>query len=893
MFRWRAVHLVLAVYGFLTAISAFVAVYALFLIPSDPRNSIFLGLSLQRLIMPGGIFLIGIILTGLSVNALRDRPWSDGIWLLLFGQERLAKGIRWGAALVLLAGLTVSFMPLYRFGEYQDYFIRISPIVDWMTFVSLLTFVTAWIQKYGLHWRLFLSILHTQKTALTIALISAITFALIWVFVAKTGMGLTVGDGYWYEVGVPVLPLQVIFAFAIGMGVFFLERSSVSARLPARVDLLVFFLLWGITAFFWAREPLRSSFFAPGPLSPGNTYHPYSDASSFDLGSQFALIGQGINNGVFFDRALYMAFLAFLHSLVGQDYVQVVTLQTAIFAVLPAIMYFLGKEIHSRSFGITFAVLTLLRGINGLAAGSMINLANQKQMLTDFPMLIFAAWFALVSVKWLKLPGKNYTYALWAGGVAGLAVMLRTNALFLVLLAALLAAIVYWRQKVHGLVVGFLLVITMFASTFAWGFYNDGSIFDVYLYRILLVIEARYPQPAFPESQGNGSSSVDLAYRNQRTSKPYTPHSASASQSRLAAQDQPVSLPQPSVNTTGEDDEIKPIPVFVTLHFLHNIVTSALILPTSPDLHNLRYTLKADDSIWKSDWSGDLALGTVIFLAINLLLVSLGMGVSWNSGGLAGLVPLGTFIFYDLSNAFARTSGGRYVVPIDWVVLFYFALGLFQVVQWGMGLSGFSPGDDVKNSSTVPNGDGAVWTWEPIKKAPLIILVFLLIGTSLPALSQIYPRRYVAQTRNEMITLLDQEGYLQKMGFDKDALTALSRQSSAFKIINGRALYPRSFWENEGIPKKRNPYSVMGFPRIAFMVVGPHGASAVILPQEDIPYFPNAADVYVLGCQKDDYIDALAVLVLDDQQVVYVRQPSSPLECPLPQPVCNENHVCQ
>jgi hypothetical protein len=893
MFRKRLVNPALVIYGVLTSISAFVALLALFLIPSDPGNGIFLGLSLQRLIMMGGVSLAGVTLAVLAAKAYFDESWSERARLFLFGHGTFAKGIRWVAVLAFISGLIVSLLPLYRFGEFQDYFIRISPVVDWLTFVSFLTFMAGWVDAYGLHWRHFLSILHTQKTVLNITFISITFFALIWVFIAATGMGLRVGDGYWYEAGVPILPLQAIFAFAIGMGVFFLGRSSLSARLPVWSDLFVFFLLWGVTAFLWAREPLRSSFFAPGPLSPDNAFYPYSDAAAFDLGSQFALIGQGINNSVFFDRALYMAFLVFLHMLAGQDYVQVVTLQAAIYAVLPAILYLLGKAVHSRSFGVTLAVLTILRGVNGLAAGSMINLANQKQMLTDFPMLIFAAWFALVVVKWLKAPGKNYLYALWAGGVAGLAVMLRTNALFLVLFEVPLAGIVYWRQKTHGALVGALLVLAMFASTFAWGFYNDKSIIDVYIYRIRLVIDARYPQPAMPVPQGSNPSLFDLGFRDQGSSKSGGFHLASSSESRIATPVQQAPISQSAVRAARENDEINPIPVFVTLHFLHNMVTSVLILPTTPDFHNLRYTLKADDSIWQSDWNGHLAPASVFFLILNLLLIALGVGVSWKSAGLSGWVPLGIFLIYDLSNAFARTSGGRYVVPIDWVVLFYFALGLFQVILWGMTLFGYHAGDDLKNGSAVQIVDEPSWTWEPLKKAPWIILIFLLIGTSLPGLAQISPVRYVTQSRRELITLLGDEGYLQEMGFDQDTLLDLIRQSSSFKVINGRALYPRSFWENEGIPKNRNPYSVMGFPRIAFIVIGPRGTNSVILPQEEVPYFPNASDVIVLGCQKDDYIDALAVVVIKDGRVVYVRQPSSPLQCPLPQPVCNENHVCR
>ena len=494
MFRWQRFHLVFAIYGLLVSFSAFITGYALFLIPADPRNTIFLGLSFQRLVMLGSVSLAGILSAVFAVKAYRDKPWSERVWSFLFGRESLAKGIRWGAAAGLISGLIVTFMPLYRFGDFQYYFIRIYPPAVWLTFVSGLTFVISWIEKYGFNWSSFLDTLRAQKKTLNIVLISLSVFALIWIFIAKTGMGLWVTDGYWYGAGVPILGLQVLFAFAIGMGVFFLERSSLKAYFPTRLDLFIFFLFWGITAFLWSREPLRPSFFAPGPYLPERAYHPYSDAITFDIGSQFALIGQGIYNRVFFDRALYMAFLTLLHALAGQDYTQVVTLQAAIYGVFPAILYLLGKTIHSRSFGSTVAILAMMRGMNGIAASSMINLANQKQMLTDFPTVIFVAWFTLMMVWWLKDPAKNYLYALWAGGIAGLAIMLRTNALFLVVFALILAGIVYWRQKLRGMLIGFLIMFTMFASTFAWGAYNDKSIFDVYLYRIRVVIEARYPR---------------------------------------------------------------------------------------------------------------------------------------------------------------------------------------------------------------------------------------------------------------------------------------------------------------------------------------------------------------------------------------------------------------
>ena len=289
-----------------------------------------------------------------------------------------------------------------------------------------------------------------------------------------------------------------------------------------------------------------------------------------------------------------------------------------------------------------------------------------------------------------------------------------------------------------------------------------------------------------------------------------------------------------------------------------------------------------------------MTFGTGFFLILNLLLIALGIGVGWKSARFSGLVPLGVFLFYNLANAFARTSGGRYLVPIDWIVLFYFALGLFQIVLWGMALFGFKDDRDMENISMGQNDlDGASWTWKSLKKASWIILIFLFIGASIPLSGQFFPKRYPAQTQTELLAILEQEGYLQEMGFDKALLDTLSTQSTAFRAINGRALYPRYFRDNEGIPKEHYPYTVMGFPRIAFVMIGPNGENSVILPQDEVLYFPNASDVIVLGCQEGVYVDALAVVVIEEQKVVYVRQPPSPIQCPLQQPVCNQNHVCR
>jgi hypothetical protein len=480
MFRWQRFNLVLAGYGLLVSAGAFMTTLSIFRIPSDPENHIIFGVSLQRLELMGGIFFMGILAAGFAVKANRDEAWAGRLWASLFSRELVARGIRLGAAAGFAFGWVASCTPSYRYGNFQDYFVRLQPLLAWFTFVSAITFILAWGEKHGLHWL----DLRAYKKTLGIALFLVTIFILIWILIASTGLGLRVSEDYWYGTGVPILVLQVVFAFAIGICFFLLERSYFSVRIFPWLEIFIFVFIWGIAAFLWTREPMRSSYFAPGPYLPDYQFHPYSDAATFDLASQFALIGQGINNGVFFDRALYMGFLVFLHALAGQEYVQVVALQAALYAAFPGILYLLGKEIHSRTFGVILAVLATLRGLNGIAASSMIDLANQKQMLTDFPIAILMAWLALMMVKWLKAPHKNYTYALWVGGIAGLAIMLRTHALFSMLFAFLVCFIVYWHQKSRGFLVSFLLVIAMFASILPWGIASGGSVMDVLMLRI-------------------------------------------------------------------------------------------------------------------------------------------------------------------------------------------------------------------------------------------------------------------------------------------------------------------------------------------------------------------------------------------------------------------------
>lgn len=844
MYRWNRSPRVLAGYWGLIAAVSLVVLFMLVRVPSDQENRIWLGLSLQRMVLAFLPLLTGLFAAGASIRTFRNFDRAGQGWQFVDRQQSL---LIWGSLTGLGLAVGIACIPAYRFAAFQDYMVRLQPFMLWAVFFFGLTFLLVWGQTRGFSPAGFENFSGSWK--FTAAVLSC--FALIWALVAFSGLGLRLSEDYWYGTGVPILAQQVLIA--VGFGVcFLLWGNALEKYFSKYTEVFLFFLIWGVAAVLWAREPVTSSYFAPGPYPPDRQLYPYSDAATFDIGSQFALIGQDINNGVFFDRALYMGFLVFLHAVAGQDYSQLMAVQAAIYAVLPALLYLLGRQVYSRPFGIVLAVLAALRGLNGIAAGGLIDLANQKQMLTDFPLAVLMVWLALVLVKWLKAPQKNQPAVLWAGGIIGLGVLIRTHALFPLLFVLFLIFIVYRTRISRALILSLLVVSVMFAAILPWGLASGGSVLDVLSMRIRTVIEERYlpnPEPV-PSLQGN----LQLQIKTQAMT---------------------VNAPQ-----------ALPITASIASNFFHNLVTSVFILPLSPVFHEVKPLLRDVSPVWEQYWDGSLPPATWIFFLLNLFLVSMGIALAWRSVNLAGLVPLGLFLLYQLANGFARTSGGRYIVPVDWAVFFYYTLGLLRMLVWGLQTLGSQLEFNAERTERDELSKVPLW-----KIAPSVLLVFLFIGGLLPLSEALYPQRYPPRTQQQLISALEAQGTLSKLGIESAQLTELST-SPEFRILEGRILYPRFYRENKGEPKRLYPYMTLAYPRVGFTMIGPAGTTYAVLPQSRSSQVKHASDAVVMGCQTGQSMDALAVVMMESQEVL-LRDPFAPFACPAPAPVCDGNGVCR
>ena len=99
------------IYSLFLAILAILILSGMLLSPSEPGNSIFLGLSLPRLVLASGLFFVFLLFTLITIQAARDRRWVEKLSERWFGTGRFGRGITWLAAIGFGLGWIGCFLP--------------------------------------------------------------------------------------------------------------------------------------------------------------------------------------------------------------------------------------------------------------------------------------------------------------------------------------------------------------------------------------------------------------------------------------------------------------------------------------------------------------------------------------------------------------------------------------------------------------------------------------------------------------------------------------------------------------------------------------------------------------------------------------------------------------
>lgn len=849
----------------LAVIGASITLWVLLREPSEAQAAIFLGFSLPRLLIL--VVIILVLLSGvfLFLRSLRGDFWTSRIGEAL----RDAFMGRWLPALLLVLFLALYFS-LFTTDQKLDglasYRARLYPLLVWLAALVGQLFITILaLRAHGS------GLFRQHREVLSKALFVFAILGLLVLFIAVSKVGLTPDVVYWQDAGVPLLIEQVLLAWGIGMGFYvlldklgsFAQRTTFSMPKRLNLNLILTIAIWGIASAVWLLQPQRYSYNFLEPKAPNFQSYPFGDSIYYDIHAQYFLVGIPLPSH-FWVKPLYTFFLSLLHVLAGQDYATVVILQVLVLALIPAIVYLLASAIGNRPAGLVAALLVILRERNAIALSNVIQVTNSRLLMSDvFSMgvMVLLAWLMII---WLKRPVGQRVMPLAVGGALGLLVLTRGHPILLlpfVIFAAILVYLpkrssLFWRMDLILLCVGFLMPL----APWFWRNYQQTGKFTLQDPPVTYMGQTANLYSENPNVGHGlllpGESIPDFQARIQKQMLDYV--------------------------VQHPDDVLR----FVSAHYFHNLIFSYTYLPQSFQVQGLRPYVK-NLPFWEG-WQGDLPYESQGLLILNLIILSLGFVAIWKKAGMLAFAPLILALGYNLSVSVSRLSGWRFIIPFDWIVLVYYSIGLVQVAAMVYSILV----DRIGKFESNITGDAMVRPSREWKPMGALVLTFLLVGFGVTKGHTFFPVRYPEKTPEDLFQAYVQGNDKFPAELSESTLEAFLAQEDAI-IAYGRALYPSYLSPGEGAWNifwpvfDQNPYN-----RIAFHLIGPEDLG-VLLPIEPAYdpasiKFPDGVDVVALGCRVKtayvDYVDALAVVVGAQSEIVYVRSSPSDLTCPFAQP---------
>jgi len=705
----------------------------------------------------------------------------------------------------------------------------------------------------------------------------SILVGIVFLLMALFGIGTSGGQPYWYGAGVPLLFEQILYCIAI---VLILKEWSgkLADRLPVlrnHPDLFICIALFVFTAVMWALQPQQTSFFTPGPYPPSNEYQPFADSAYYDQQSQTALLGSGLNGGQYLDRPLYPALLTYLHLLGGQSFATVMALQAILLALMVMGIYGVGKLLHSRLAGALTALFVAVQGWNAIFTVNSVNAASPIQMLTEYPTAVLLVFATLCFISAIRGSRLRWVWLALCGALLGLGSLMRTNVLVVALAFLVLPFFFLRKLRLSAFAVSGMILAAFFLAILPWGLRNVSvgadSIFTMYTSKIDHVISQRYNSPGGFTPSGDGvsdssaavgtgadtSAAIGMAYDD-----PSAAIGVSADPSAAIGACSPTPMPGGEPTESGEPaqptliQQLLPSGYRVVNHFFHNLAMSAFMFPIDWSDSSLVKTFSGN-TYWQDGMALSVANGMdIVLLVVNLLVITLGIALLTRKTGLLGWVPLVIFLGYHASNALALVSGGRHLTETDWVLVFYFGIGLLQLGK----AAGRSIHADISDPEpTQPRVNTKTFTrTQNALLAGTALIGALLIGVLVPLSEHLVPNRVVAV--NDPRILQDWWNFYADKESTFDVMPFIVDNPSVI-FVEGNLLYPRYF--DQGEPIYLN-CAVLFEPQnqLTFTLAGPQQYQ-VTMPLAELPEsLQSGSSAILLACPEEgNQLRALALLL--------------------------------
>jgi len=794
-FRWVAA---------ISVLEAASTLVVLFLIPPDPKNAFLFGLSWKRWLIVLATILIFIRSIAWFIQPQPLYRYAEKY--LLNPKTSKFIGI-FGTVVGILLWLAIWF-PGQRLGVLSDDYSRVRPFVTLFLLVCMqFILVLKSLHKNENQEPVFREIKDHRKGILIIVL-SFLIIAAIFAFLYFKKVVIGSPDALYFPASSILTPLQIFTAWVI---FYLLQFFSTNKRLKwfhqPKWQLLGLFALWLLTFLIWNGTPLPCTGDRPGPDTPNNLCYPSIDDSVYSIGSLYIGLGQGVHNHWLTDKPLYLVFLALGQAIFGANIDRYLIFQVAILACIPALIYYFTKRFLFFSGGLLVAVLMVVKGTNEIWLYSSFGGMNVKIENTEGLMTLILLLFTMAVFYWFKKPEKPL-WGVISGGILGLGALVRFNPLAIM---PIVFGMFIWINKRNLKKVGLagsLFLATFFLTIMPWFVTaRDENGVSFYYQKIQEVIDLRFIKPTSFDI-GNGSG-----------------HLASPALSQTQIGD--------SASSQGTD--------FI-LHFLNNEYQALVELPVN--LQFLSGEVIGAQKIWDNNpleplWLSELTMENVFAITISLILVLIGITRLFQKFRLAGLLPLMIQTGYFLGSSAAMTSGERYLMPVGWVTLTYYCVGLIWSISALLRVF-FSiqvpPLFSVE--SQIASQD------ERVNHKPIVYLIalwmslFLIVGAT-PFLMNFLPDKlpveYSESLNQQAFQWLSDSGSVTQQqwnDFVKDPNTL---------VIEAKAYHPRNYRNNNYFP---------GHVLFEVMALGKdYVYVSHVVSSEAKYYFSDGSNVILVGCK--------------------------------------------
>jgi hypothetical protein len=715
---------------------------------------------------------------------------------------------------ILLSGTALlrSLWLLYRTSEDYSWFVvyrRLFPPVCWLGFIAIQA-ILYFLYRISNDFReVFRQKSYQRKTFLILMGIGIVAA----VGIAVTRIGLVKDNAFFGKPTVPLLEWHLILAFLLCLLWIILEMKQIGKAAPVVIKAMPF-IVWAVAVGIWLAIPNQHGFFSPPGRAPNFEVYPFSDGSFYGHYARSLAAGMGFKGRDIPPRPLYIVLLAIFHLLIGNQYDSVILLQTLVLGILPALIYLIGKELHSIGAGLAAALLCILRETNSiLSAPFAHNVSTTKYFFADLPTALAAAFFVLMLIRWLKAQREdNYrknVYAVLTGGALGMMTLIRTQSLSLIFVPLAFLFIRTRKQFSRRFSQFILFTAALCCCLFPWLIRNKQ-----------ITGKFVFDHPATQTAEMAISYNIGGTDLTNDEGMNEGEYSEKLTRSIL----------------TSVKQYPKEIATFITAHFVNNEICNLRLFPLRDRLSRPMELIKPTTPFWEEINNDQLSIYNLIFLALSYALLAFGISASMESHMREGLVPLAVILLFNLSTAIGRYSAGRYLIPVDWIIFLYGGIGIAEWLYRSFRLSGFTP-PQTSNEETEREAAQFVQPAKlhPKRKLGLYLGIFIAIGLSLPLSERIIPMRFEPASREAVLSKLEVDPN------DYDTADAV--------VMKAIAIYPRYYAAGEGEPESaKQGYGVSDYGRLIFLTLSPGGFGTIELRTETVPaYFPDNSEIWMVG----------------------------------------------